>query len=839
MFPPKENRHGLKIGRPEAKMLISADEQAEFDNATCCHLCGGGFVSDQTDENYQNNRNVRDHCHYTGTYRGAAHSCRNLHLVDSRQARSIPCIAHFGSRYDTHLIIKQAYKVLHNKEKLDVLATNSEQFKTFSIGNLEFIDSGAFMQSSLANILDSMTDEQKPRLESISPEHFDLVKAKGLFPYEWFDSEERLDDPIPMDKAAWYSNTRLTGIGDKDLELVQRVMKAFNITTFREWHDLYLKIDVLGLADAFETFRDFSLREWGLDPVGYLGLPGLAWDGLKLQWKKAGGSPIELLTDPDMYRFCERGIRGGICHVARRYFKSSLPQLPGWGDGLDEEADAINNTDESPRAKRRRLNTSTKKAKKQAQSLDLDANNLYGYAMIQKLPHSNFNWFTDAEDLEMLAEAVKSRSDSDWEEEDEPFVLEVDLAYPKTLHDVHSDYPLAPEKMTVDENQVSSYCRDFNMKHARNFSSSSKLMCHLGDRKRYVVHAKTLSLYLRLGMKLTKVHRAISFHQEALMKRWIDGNTAKRALAKTDFEKDLFKLANNACFGKTMENVRGRMNLKLCCDATKYKRYINRTDYLNDTMIAGDDDSQLLAVNLRQTMVKLDKPIFAGLAVLDLSKAHMYDSYYNVFKPMFGESMRMGATDTDSFMIDVEGDVDAIIGTNREHFDLSNYPKDHTLFDETNKKVVGKFKNELAGHLISERVNLRAKLYAFNVFDPATGEYEAEKRCKGISRAVVKHNINFQDYKTTLFEQSMQYRKQYMLRSKNLTIYTVCINKVALSSYDDKRYILDGGLDSLAHGHWRIPEMRQKEKIQRTERTAQLLAGESDSEDDFDWSLVN
>ena len=439
----------------------------------------------------------------------------------------------------------------------------------------------------------------------------------------------------------------------------------------------------------------------------------------------------------------------------------------------------------------------------------------------------------------MLAEAVKSRSDSDWEEEDEPFILEVDLAYPKTLHDAHSDYPLAPEKMTVDENQVSSYCRDFNMKHARNFSSSSKLMCHLGDRKRYVVHAKTLSLYLRLGMKLTKVHRAISFHQEALMKRWIDGNTAKRALAKTDFEKDLFKLANSACFGKTMENVRGRMNLKLCCDATKYKRYINRTDYLNDTMIAGDDDSQLLAVNLRQTMVKLDKPIFAGLAVLDLSKAHMYDSYYNVFKPMFGESMRMGATDTDSFMIDVEGDVDAIIGTNREHFDLSNYPKDHTLFDETNKKVVGKFKNELAGHLISERVNLRAKLYAFNVFDPATGEYEAEKRCKGISRAVVKHNINFQDYKTILFEQSMQYRKQYMLRSKNLTIYTVCINKVALSSYDDKRYILDGGLDSLAHGHWRIPEMRQKEKIQRTERTAQLLAGESDSEDDFDWSLVN
>ena len=162
-----------------------------------------------------------------------------------------------------------------------------------------------------------------------------------------------------------------------------------------------------------------------------------------------------------------------------------------------------------------------------------------------------------------------------------------------------------------------------------------------------------------------------------------------------------------------------------------------------------------MAVNLREKVVKLDKPIFAGLAVLDLSKHWMYHSYYNVFKPMFGPTMRLGATDTDSFMIDVTGDVDKIIWDNREHFDLSNYPnkkddpslaQNHPLYDSTNKKVLGKFKNELAGEIIAERVNLRAKLYSFNVYDPKTGTYSSEKRCKGISQAVVKKAMHFNDY---------------------------------------------------------------------------------------------
>jgi hypothetical protein len=460
----------------------------------------------------------------------------------------------------------------------------------------------------------------------------------------------------------------------------------------------------------------------------------------------------------------------------------------------------------------------------QKQSLDLDANNLYGYAMIQKLPHSDFAWVEDPDDLDYIKDALKTYSDDDWESSDQGFIVEVDLEYPKELHDAHSDYPLAPERLCVDASQVSSYCREYNTKFNRTFTSTSKLMCHLGERTRYVIHAKTLGLYLRLGMKLKRIHRALSFHQEAWMADWINGNTAKRAKAQTDFEKDLFKLANNACFGKTMENVRGRMNLKLCCDPTKYKRYVNRVDYLNDFQIAGDEENALMAVNLREKVVKLDKPIFAGLAVLDLSKHWMYHSYYNVFKPMFGPTMRLGATDTDSFMIDVTGDVNKIIWDNREHFDLSNYPnkkddpslaQNHPLYDSTNKKVLGKFKNELAGEIIAERVNLRAKLYSFNVYDPKTGTYSSEKRCKGISQAVVKKAMHFNDYKQTLMDQSRQYRKQYMLRSKNHTIYTVCINKVALSSYDDKRYILDGGLDSLAYGHWRIEEEQQKEKTLR------------------------
>jgi len=278
-------------------------------------------------------------------------------------------------------VLKEGWKALKKKEKCSCLANNSDKFKTFSIAQLKFIDSFAFLSSGLGNILKSMPDAAKTRLRAMcaNDKQFEYVKGKQFFPYEWFDCYEKLEQPLPTNIRDWYSQLSMTGLTEEDLGYVRRVCDEFELRTFRDWHEFYLKIDVYGLADAFEHFRTFSLREWELDPVGYLGLPGLSWDGLKLQWKKSGGEAIELLTDADMYRFFESGIRGGNSHVGKRHNKCNHPEVPGYDESKPICID-----------------------------LDLDANNLYGHSMIQHLPHSKFDWCFDQAKLKQIISRPES-----------------------------------------------------------------------------------------------------------------------------------------------------------------------------------------------------------------------------------------------------------------------------------------------------------------------------------------------------------------------------------------------------------------------------------------------
>ena len=294
------------------------------------------------------------------------------------------------------------------------------------------------------------------------------------------------------------------------------------------------------------------------------------------------------------------------------------------------------------------------------------------------------------------------------------------------------------------------------------------------------------------------------------MKMWIDGNTSRRARADNDFEKDLFKLANNACFGKTMEGVRGRMDMRLVNasedDNYDYKRIIAKPAYEACREIGSDQNgNHFYGIQLLQREVTLDKPIFAGMSILDFSKSHMYHYHYEVFTPMFGaENLRLGATDTDSFMYSITCDnIDEKIKEHKDHFDLSNYPKEHPLRCDDNKKVLGKFKNEMATdqrvNIITERVNLRSKLYGFKLHE----EEKDTLRCKGVKKCVVKNTLKVDDYIKTLETQKSISCEQVQLRSYNHTVYTIKSLKVALSSYDDKRFILQDGKDTRAHGHWR------------------------------------
>ena len=425
-------------------------------------------------------------------------------------------------------------------------------------------------------------------------QNFELLK-KGVYPYEYFDSFEKFNETQLPPIEQFFSSLTDETISQKDYEYAQKIWKEFNCKTLGDYHDLYLKSDVTLLADVFQTFRKTCMEAYKLDPLHYYTAPGLSWDAL-LKYTKID---LELLTDMDMYLFIEKGMRGGISMVSKRHAKANNPYT------TDYDSKITNNY-----------------------IMYYDANNLYGWAMKQPLPYSGFKWY-DMTDKSKF----KKPKDKGW-------ILEVDLEYPKELHDLHNDYPLAPEKLTVQKEWLSDYQTE--LIGDENMVNVSKLVPNLMNKKKYVVHYRNLTLYMQLGMKVTKVHRILEFNEKPWMEPYIRLNTEFRKKAKSAFEKDFYKLMNNSVFGKTMENLRKRVDIKLVktdgSENGKLRKIIAKPN-LNRRIKFSDE---LSAIHVNKTSLTLNKPIYVGFSVLDLSKHLMYDWYYNKLKKKYGKKVQVG-----------------------------------------------------------------------------------------------------------------------------------------------------------------------------------------------------
>ena len=732
----KDIREVYRKFKWKKNLVISRQEEVEFQFETVCHICEGPLHKDDK---------VRDHCHLTGRYRGAAHGKCNLAY---KLPDFYPVIFHNLSGYDTHMFIKD---LAETPGKIDCISKTEEKYISFTKTivvdtfqkngkeievkrKIRFIDSLKFMASSLEKLVNNLS--HYPNLERyFKGPQLELVKRKGVYPYDYMSSFERLSETCLPSIECWYSRLNDSNISEDDFKHANKVWDTFQMKTMRDYHDLYLKTYVLLLADVFERFRDICLHHYELDPAWYFTAPGLAWDAcLKMTQVE-----LELLHDQDMLLMVEKGIRGGVSMISTRYGKANNKYMTQDRDG--EEYDP---------------------SKPSTYISYLDANNLYGWAMSRKLPTDGFQWM------------------SPWQLEYWMYhtcIVEVDLEYPLDLHDLHSDYPLAPDHLRIGRVE--------------------KLIPNLYRKENYVVHYEALRTYVKYGLKVTKIHRGIVYHDSTWMEPYIEKNTKLRMQSKNTFEKNFFKLMNNSVFGKTMEDIRKRTDIKLVTTPEQAIKLINKPNYTHRTTFSDN----LVAIHMAKTEIYMNKPVYLGMCILDISKTLMYDFYYGYIKPKYGDKVKLLFTDTDSLMFEIETEdfYEDILQDVHKWFDTSNFPPNHSSGIPTgvNKMVIGMFKDEVGGKIITEFVGLRAKNYAYFC------EKKEYKKCKGIKMNVTKKDISFKDYKDCLFHDAQIRKKMNVFRGRGHDVYSEEINKVALSANDDKRVILKDGIHTLAHGHFR------------------------------------
>ena len=663
---------------------LTKEEQRAFHRNNICHIC--------KEEIKEGEKKIKEHCHITGNYRGMSHNQCNLDYRIVKHNWKLICLFHNLRRYDAHLIIKAVQK-RHGEVK--IIPVNMETYVSFTINRVCFIDSAAFAPMSLENLVkDTLkegdfvyTDKEATAIEELKK----YARKKGIFPYDFFDNINKLKvKKIPL-MQVFDDTLSDEPCTEEKYKRAKKVWKYCN--TFKEYHDFYLKCDVLLLTDFMEKFRKNCLDNFDLDPMHYVSLPGWSWDAAL----KKSKVQLELIDNAEMYSFFESVIRGGISQVTKRFSKANNKYMKIYD-----------------------------KTKPNIFLMYLDANNLYGDSMKGKLPTKNFAWVEEEEEKERLSqkeEILKLEDDAGV-----GYAYEIDGKYPEELHDFHADLPLLPERLEIDERMFTDFMKE--MWPQEDKKGGVRLTPNLYDKKNYIVHYKQLKFALRHGFVLTKVHRILSFEQNSWLKTYIEFNTEKRKEAaneKNEFGVLLYKLANNVIFGKSVENLRDRMKVRIASDKHMARKLVAKSSFKRHSIIRPD----LVVVQCAIENLQLNRPIYTGFTILETSKLKMYEFFYDYIKPKYGTKANLLFMNTDSFLMEIEkddhdGDVYRDMIEDAEHYDFSEYPPDCPQFkgltkehiedlQTRNRKVVGKMKDETHSRPITGFVGLRPKSYALQI----------------------------------------------------------------------------------------------------------------------------
>lgn len=468
------------------EMTLTDEEKRNFQMADVCYMCEKKFTEEVV--------KCRDHSHSSGNYLGAA--CQQCNLR-RRRPTYLKIFMHNASKYDMHFIVQALAKFPKEISNISVLPYNGENFRTLRFNSFQFLDTMAFLPSSLAQLSHDLkeTKHDYSILKQTYLAQFGIepILEKGFFPYEYCTSYELMKETksLPPIKA-FHSVLSEETITKENHSFAKKMWKLFKCCDLVDYAELYCKIDTILLAEIFIAFRDKMFEFSKTDPSWYISLPGYGFDTML----KLTKNEIELPTDIDMVQFLEQAKRGGVSFINNRHLK------------VEQEEEEI---------------------------VYIDLNNNYGSAQMEKLPYKDFRFLSQNE--------VEEFDFSQDFNGDKGYFVECDLEYPKNLHKRHSNFPLAAEMLQVEFDHLSPYAQEavFQTEGKKKYKDV-KLMSTFHKRERYICHIKCLTLYLSLGLILTKVHRILEFTQDFIFAPYIEKTTEARQRSKTKFEMNLFKL---------------------------------------------------------------------------------------------------------------------------------------------------------------------------------------------------------------------------------------------------------------------------------------------------------
>ncbi|XP_065354937.1 uncharacterized protein LOC135949334 [Calliphora vicina] len=688
--------------------ILTEQENLDFIKNDSCHVCSG-IISEHD--------KVKDHCQLSGKYKGPAHY---FCIINKKLLTFFPVIFQNISVYDCQLFVNEFNNI---DGPLNIIPQSNDSCiylsKTIKsdIGvrlEIRFLDSFGFIPSKLADVVKHLTINDLNTFKSMYPDDlskFNLLTKKTVFPHNYIDSVEKLSETCLPSRDKFYNKLRQTECSLEDYKHAEAIWAKFECKTLKNYLILHMKTDVLLLTDVFQNFRSICKRTYGLDPCHYYSTAGFSWDAML----KTTKIKLSLLTDKTIISFLQKGIRGAVTQCPQRHSIANNKYLSDYNDQLPSKY-----------------------------VMHYEANNLYDWAMSQALPVGDFKWLSNVENFSL--DSIPNDSNTG-------YILEVDLEYPKEIHDKHNSLPFCSDMKTPAQ------------------AKEKKLVLDLNHKSEYVIYYTNLQQCLKHGLKLTKIHRILKFKQTDWLKKFI---SLKDATNLNSFEKYVYEILNNAVCDRAMGKGDKTTTIKLVKkwenDGRKLgaRAFIAKHEF-NSIHIFDKDTVGAEFYNFYSSY----KPIYLEFTILELMKWKMYNFHYDHMMPKYNSNIQLNYIDVNSFIYTIK--TEDVYKDFKDQLSFAD-----TGYDVGNKKI-----------MLKEFVALRSKMYSVK---SANFKESIKDDCK---------DIRLSDYKLCLYNKKIHYATINDFSTKLHSLYCKLFKDIASSYLDNKRYTCHDNINTLAWGHYK------------------------------------